>query len=79
MAKKKIKIYPIWYLEDAEAHNMTEEEVIANWQHFVDNGLVWKMQGWYGRNAQAMLDAGILKYPKEKTKDFYGNPIPTRK
>ncbi|GAH86495.1 unnamed protein product, partial [marine sediment metagenome] len=68
-------------MEDPEGHGMSEDEVVALWQHGVDTGIVWRLQGWYGRNAQAMLDAGIIKYPRKHTKesstDYWGNKIPT--
>lgn len=76
-AKKK-KEFPIYALEDPESFGMTEKQVTDLWQHGVDTGIVWHLQGWYGRNAQALLDAGIIKYPKKRTHDYYGNPIPTR-
>lgn len=63
---KPKKKYPVWYLEDPEGNGLTEKETLDLWQENVDNGNVWTLQGWYGRNAQAMLDAGILKHPKEK-------------
>lgn len=38
----------------------TEEEVLEAWQHLVDTGLVWQLQGWYGRTARALIDAGHI-------------------
>lgn len=41
------------------------DEVIAAWQYLVDTGLAWKLQGWFGRTAMALIDAGeILPYPR---------------
>ena len=34
----------------------TEEQFLEAWQHLVDTGLAWKLQGWFGRNAAAMID-----------------------
>ena len=75
MKKKK---FPVWAVEDPESFGMTEQDLKDTWQGLVDSGMAWKMQGWYGRQAQALLDAGVIKYPKKKTTDYYGNPIPTR-
>jgi hypothetical protein len=38
----------------------TEEEVIEAWQYLVDTGLVWKLQGIFGRQAAALIEAGII-------------------
>ena len=37
-----------------------EEQVIEAWQHLVDTGLAWKLQGSFGRTAQALIDQGII-------------------
>jgi hypothetical protein len=75
---KKGKVFDVWCVEDPEAYGMTEEDLRATWQHLVDSGLAWSLQGWYGRTAQALLDRGFIKYPKKRTHDYYGNAIPTR-
>lgn len=74
---KDMSQVPIYYLEGE--YGLTEKQEIALWQHGVDTGQVWQLQGWYGRTAQDMLNNGILKYPTKKTHDYYGNPIPTQK
>lgn len=42
-----------------------QEKVIAAWQHLVDTGLVWSLQGWFGRTAHNMIQEGILSVPKK--------------
>ena len=59
------KKFPIYALEDPEGYGMTEQDVINLWQEGVDSGIVWRLQGWYGRNAQALLDEGVIKYPRK--------------
>ena len=39
----------------------TKEEVIAAWQYLHDTGLAYKLQGWFGRTAQALLEEGIIQ------------------
>jgi len=56
-----------------------EKEVKQAWQHLVNTGQAWRLQGFFGRTANEMLKKGFIKYPTKKTTDFYGNPIPTRK
>lgn len=41
-----------------------EEEYLAAWQHLVDTGLAWKLQGFFGRTAQRMIEAGVIQPPK---------------
>ena len=38
----------------------TEEEIINAYQYLVDTGLAWKLQGFFGRNAQSLIDNGII-------------------
>ena len=42
----------------------TEEEVINAWQYLVDTGLAWKLQGFFGRTAKALIEEGIIKEKK---------------
>ena len=39
----------------------SEEQVLQAWQHLVDTGLAWKLQGWFGRTARNLIEAGIIK------------------
>lgn len=38
----------------------SEEQVIAAWQHLLDTGLCWQLQGWFGRTAQELINRGII-------------------
>lgn len=39
-----------------------EDQVIAAWQHLVDTGLAWKLQGWFGRQANDLIDQGVIHH-----------------
>ena len=38
----------------------TEEEVIEAWQWLHDTGHAYKLQGWFGRTAQQLIQDGII-------------------
>ena len=42
---------------DAES----EEQVIEAWQLLIDTGLAWRLQGWFGRTAAALIEQGICQ------------------
>lgn len=37
----------------------SEEQVIAAWQHLIDTGLAWQLQGSFGRMAKQLIEDGI--------------------
>ena len=42
----------------------SEEQGIEAWQHLVDTGLAWQLQGSFGRSAQHLIDQGVINYGK---------------
>lgn len=48
-------------LENGE---LEDEEVVELIQHMVDSGVVWSMQGSYGRLAADLIDQGLVTYPQ---------------
>lgn len=41
----------------------SEEQVIEAWQTLIDTGLAWKLQGWFGRTAHALIERGVCTPP----------------
>jgi hypothetical protein len=37
----------------------TFDEQLRAWQYLIDIGMVWKLQGWYGRTAKALIERGL--------------------
>lgn len=46
-------------IEGFDGEERTEEEVIEAFQALIDSGQVWKLQGFYGRTAARLIDAGL--------------------
>ena len=38
-----------------------EAEIIEAWQYLIDTGLAWRLQGWFGRTAQRLIDDGVCE------------------
>lgn len=49
---------------DSEEHD--EEEQLEAWQYLVDTGVVWQLQGFYGRGAKALIEAGLVELKGER-------------
>lgn len=39
----------------------SQEQEVEAWQHLVNTGLAWTLQGWFGRTAQGLIDEGVIK------------------
>lgn len=42
-----------------ESGETNEEAVIELFQHLIDTGMAWSLQGSYGRTATALINAGL--------------------
>ena len=38
-----------------------EDKQIEAWQHLVDTGLAWNLQGWFGRTAMDLIEQGVIE------------------
>jgi len=51
------------FVMDYEAGSLCDEKVVEGFQHLINDGLVWKLQGAYGRMAKALIEAGYCHLP----------------
>ena len=60
MPKRKTKLTDLEAVLIAEGAQEAEsdEQYIAAWQHLIDTGLCWQLQGKFGRTAKAMIANG---------------------
>jgi hypothetical protein len=43
------------------------EQFIEAWQYLIDNGMVWKLQGFFGRTAKTLISEGLCTMPNDKS------------
>jgi len=51
-----------------EEGQLNEDEEIALFQHLIDTGTCWQLQGHYHRVAATLIEAGLIKRP-QRTED----------
>ncbi len=48
---------------DAES----QDQYIEAWQHLIDTGMAWTLQGWFGRTAMRLIEDGYCVHPAHNT------------
>ena len=48
-----------------EDEGLSEEDHLSLFQELLNSGLAWQLQGSYGREAKALLEAGLITLPEE--------------
>jgi hypothetical protein len=63
---------------DYESGELDEEAEVAFFQRIINDGSVWKLQGSYGRQAVALLEARLCELGPKGFYDYWGNYVPSR-
>ena len=58
--KSQIKFDELSSIIAFEQGDLTQEDTIILFQHLVDNGHAWSLQGMYGRTAAHLIQAGYV-------------------
>jgi len=49
----------VGFVMDFESNQLSEVEVVKGFQKLIDSGMVWQLQGFYGRTANRLIEAGL--------------------
>ena len=55
------------FINAYENGELDDDAIIAGFQAGIDSGVVWQLQGRYGRTAMALIEAGYCTLLKGKT------------
>jgi hypothetical protein len=58
--EKIMNDYSAVMIAEGVDQDTSEEQFLEAWQYLVDTGLAWNLQGWFGRQAMAMIEAGVI-------------------
>ena len=61
------------YDEDA-----TDAEIAEAYQALIDSGTAWRLEGYVGRTAMRLIEAGVCVLGEVGHRDFWGNYVPSR-
>lgn len=60
-APKAAKYDHIGAIIEFENGSLNGQETLGLFQHLVNTGLAWQLQGFYGRMAQGLIDQGLIE------------------
>lgn len=58
---KEMTPYMATGLAEGFEESDNEIEILCAWQYLHDTGTAYKLQGWFGRNTQHLIELGILE------------------
>lgn len=57
-----------------ENGELDRDQIVEGFQHLVDTGLAWQLQGAYGRTATALIEQGEVTRPLHSTIQHFRQP-----
>ena len=63
---KKLTNFEATMIAEGAQEPDSDEQYIQAWQHLIDTGLAWSLQGFFGRTASSMIQQGICYVPITK-------------
>lgn len=64
--REKKKFDVVSFVMEYESGMLDDDSIIDGFQHLINDGSVWSLQGHYGRTAQALITAGLCTIPNLK-------------
>ena len=61
--QQKEMLYKAVMIAEGAQDPTPDMSYVDAWQHLVDTGEVWKLQGWFGRAAMRMISDGTITPP----------------
>ena len=62
--KTKTEFDTLNFIMDFEGGELDDNAIVEGFQHLIDNGMVWSLQGSYGRMATSLIDNGHCQAPR---------------
>lgn len=56
----------------------SEDDFLDTYQHLVNTGQAWSLEGHVGRTAMTLIETGELALGPEAVTDYWGNKVPGR-
>ena len=58
----------VGFIIDFEGGEASDVEIIEGFQHLINTGMAWTLQGFYGRTAKSLIEQGFCKDANEWTR-----------